>query len=145
MLTSPSFWIWLHSAVHPSRYCTTVEVLKNILCTWNWICLFIKVFDSCRLSISHCNECPWCVLAHIHFFVFPLSHSFFLIYCPPQFFLEPRSRWACPLQSVWDCGTQWFNARRALYCVCESAGSTEEDGTAPQEPVRSGFSSLEQF
>lgn len=59
--------------------------------------------------------------------------------------LEPGSRRACPLQSVWDCGTQRLHASGALHCIRQSPPSSEENRTAPQEPVRSGFRFLQHF
>lgn len=58
---------------------------------------------------------------------------------------EPGSRRACPLQSVWDCGTQRLHASGALHCIRQSPPSSEENRTAPQEPVRSGFRVLQHF
>lgn len=58
---------------------------------------------------------------------------------------EPGSWRACPLQSVWDCGTQRLHASGALHCIRQSPPSSEENRTAPQEPVRSGFCFLQHF
>lgn len=112
MLTSPWFWTWPHSVQQRARYLTTYAQLQRT---------FI-----CSLACQH----SWDFL-----------YFWLIIFLIPTL-LEPGSWWACPLQSVWDCGAQRLHARGALHGIRQSPPSPEENRAAPQKPVRSGFSCL---
>lgn len=68
--------------------------------------------------------------------------SFRVFLFVPAWFPEPGCRRARPLQPVRDRGTQRLNAGRPLHRLRQSASPSEENGAAPQEPVRSGVSSF---
>lgn len=106
---------------------------------------FPLILDMAPFCSAACKVFNYMCIVAKHMYLLACLSVFGLFFFIIPTLSEPSSRWASPLQSVWDCGTQRLHARGPLHCIRQSPPSPEENRAAPQKPVRSGFSCLKHF